>query len=142
MGALMKKLSDRHGSLHSPVVCLMPPRRYPDSGGPGKILPQNRQAGVPPGCFMGLNQRFPKNFSLTYLLAYLYVTLEKITDSFRTQRTSRRREAEGIRGWCGWTTRGKLSAVAMWTKTSRFRYGPRGSPLVSLSSTRTRTPEN
>ena len=29
-----------------------PPRRYPDSGGPGKSLPQNRQAGVPPGGFM------------------------------------------------------------------------------------------
>ena len=75
----MKNLSDQHNS-HTLVGCLLtPPGEEPDeapyaaivrlngpqakravagrlpfgdSGGPGKLLPQNRQAGVPPGSFM------------------------------------------------------------------------------------------
>ena len=55
----MKKLSDRHGSLRSPVVCLKPPRRYPDSGGPGKFLLKTGKLGYHGGLH-GLNQRFPR----------------------------------------------------------------------------------
>ena len=67
---MVKKLSDRHGSYlagrllkapYAAIVRLTGPQakraaagRLPsgDSGGPGKLPLQNRQAGVPPGCCM------------------------------------------------------------------------------------------
>ena len=44
---LQRFLKNQHGGFAP-----KPPRRYQDSGGPGELFPQNRQAGVPPGGFI------------------------------------------------------------------------------------------
>ena len=62
---LVKKLSDRHNSrcslvaYLSPVVCLNPPRRYPDSGGPGKFLLKTGKLGYHRGASW-IKSAFPK----------------------------------------------------------------------------------
>ena len=42
-----------------------PPRRYPDGGGPGKLLLQNRQAGVPREGFMN---EISVSLNVTYII--------------------------------------------------------------------------